>query len=762
MNQMTRTLAFVIAASASVIGAVVTHVATRPPEATDVAHKLIGQPFYPKFEKPSDVTGVRVAAWNPRTGKVEEFEVRNENGQWRIPSHFNYPADDTDQLAKSAASAMGIVRGSLVTDSANAAEFERRGLVDPLDGNATQGAGNTGTRITLFKGDETIADYIIGLRPGATDEKPADPLAGDEDSGKQAKAGTYYVRLPNENLIYLADVNIDVSTRFRDWIKKDLLELSQFDLRKITVNRYAVDEAAGKITPGDISELERGTSSEPWKLDGLDEVKEQIKSGVVTAMARALDDLQIVGIRKKPSLLVKYFTEGLKQEDFLQMIAIQQELQQYGFFFGQGERLWANEGEIVAGTQDGISYVLQFGEVFTGSDLEVEVGAAENAAATTPAADTAAPPAAANAAQAADGAPADAAADAAQADAPKSDAGEQEKSGKRSRYVIVKAEFDPSLLGPEPTPPVKPTPPAPAAKDEANPAADAATPPAADAKPATEAPQATPPATDKPAEAKPAEPKPAEPKPAEDKPATDAGTNCDDPAAEAKPAAETPPAAEAKPAADAKPEGDAKPADAAAPATDAKPAAEGDSAKPAPADAAAPATAPAGDAPPGDGKPAVRPRTPEDEYQEALKQYEQDLEAYEAKKKDYEKRLKDGQKKVADLNQRFAEWYYVISADLFEDLSVTRAQLVEPKSADPAGEAAPGVNPLDLQGLNLPGLNIPGSGTKPAGQPQEAESKDPAPTPPAGTPESSDKAAPEKAADGAAPSGDAAAKPASN
>lgn len=649
MNQMTRTLAFVIAASASVIGAVVAHIATQPPAAGDPAHELIGKEFYPNFTDPTKATAVRVAAWNPNSHKVEQFEVRYENGQWRIPSHNNYPADGREQLAKAAASAVGLVRGSLVSESADT--FERMGVVDPLDATAIQGAGSTGTRITLYEGDQVVADYIVGRRPG--EDAPAtesESTAAAEDSGKQSKSGRFYVRAPDEKLVYLADVNIDVSTRFRDWIKKDLLELSQFDLRKIIVNRYTIDEAQGVRVPGDVSELSRSTSSDPWKLNGLDEEKEKVKTGVVTAMARALDDLQIVGIRKKPAPLVRFFTEGTA--DILQLIAIQSDLQRHGFFFNpEGQSLWANEGEIVAGTQDGVSYVLRFGEVFTGSDLEVEVGAADGAtgdkptdaagAPEQPAADAAAATNADSAATpaAAEGSPADAASEPSDAE------------GKRSRYVLVEALFDPTLLGPEPTPPVKPTPPA-----------------ATDATPAAPTTEATPPA-----------PTPAAPSadpattPEAAPPATDDGSNCDDPA----PA--TPPVAADAPAA-------------AAPATPAAPTAD------APATPTPEAPAPDAAAPTADGQPVVRPKTPEDVYQEALKQYEQDLEAYEAKQKDYEQRLKDGQKKVDDLNKRFAEWYYVISADLFEDLSVTRAQLVEPVTppatdAAPAGDAAPAATP---------------------------------------------------------------------
>ena len=632
MNQMTRTLAFVIAASASVIGAVVAHIATKPPVVEDPAHELIGKEFFPGFTDPTKATAVRVAGWNPKTNKVEQFEVRNENGQWLIPSHNNYPADGQDQLAKAAASAVGIVRGSLASESADT--FERMGVIDPLDETAPQGAGATGTRITLYEGEQIVADYIIGQRPGESETQPEADVPGAEDnSGKQSKSGRFYVRSPEEKLVYLADVNIDVSTRFRDWIKKDLLDLSQFDLRKILVNRYSIDEAQGVRVKGDISELTRATSSDPWKLDGLDDLTEKVKTGVVTAMARALDNLQIVGIRKKPAPLVKFFTEGLAEGDILQIIAIQSDLQKHGFFFSpQSQALYANEGEIVAGTQDGVSYVLRFGEVFTGSDLEVEVGGGDATA------------------QPAEVAPPD---ENTAAEEPAADSGET--SGKRSRYVLVEALFDPSLLGPEPTPPVKPTAPGDAAPPAPTGDAAPATPPA---DPSV-TPDAAPPATD---------------------------SNCDDPApaaspADAAPANETPaaaPAAEtpATPVADT-------------PATD--------------------APAPAAEAPP-----VVRPKTPEDLYQEALQQYESDLEAYAARHKDYERRLKEGQKKVDELNQRFAEWYYVISADLFEDLSVTRAQLVEPVTPAATGDTPAGDTPAGLPATDAAPPEADGTSAAPA------------------------------------------------
>lgn len=698
MNQMTRTLAFVIAASASVIGAVVAHVVTRPPAVE--GYSDIGQPFYPDFTDPTKATAIRVAAWNPRTSRVEEFEVRQENGQWRIPSHYNYPADAQEQLAKAAASAVGILRGSLVSESSDT--HERFGVVDPLDSSALQGAGQTGTRITLFQGDQVLADFIIGKRQGQADESPEETASANEDgSGKQQKSGHFYVRRPDESRVYLADVKIDVSTRFRDWIKKDLLELTQFDLRKIVVNQYSIEIRGQDLVqvPGDVSELTRESSSDSWKLKGLDESKEKLKTGVVSAMARALDELQIVGIRKKPEPLVRFFRDGVLT-DTLQIIQVVQDLQRNGFYF-DGQHLYSSQGEVHAGTKDGVVYTLRFGEVFTGSDLEVEVGqqeaqaeaaekenAKDNTDAGTSDSATTTPPAgesdgASQQSSSSGGGQESAGGQETGSEQNKESVGEKEKAGKRSRYVIVEATFDPSLLGPPPTEPVRPTPPEgvqPAPQPPAE-GKDAPADPNAPKQPGNSSTppgetKATPPAG---TDGSPEAPPPVD-NPCDDTPQT--------PTEPPSASADTPPAPAAQSPADAKPPPPPAGANdpAAPPATTAPPAANPD---PAPA---------------ADAEATPRQKTPQELYEEALKKYEADLETYKTKKEDYDKRLKEGQKRVEELNKRFAEWYYVISADLFEDLRVSRAQLVEPvtppaesqqttPAATPDGSTPPSTTP---------------------------------------------------------------------
>ena len=59
-------------------------------------------------------------------------------------------------------------------------------------------------------------------------------------------------------------------------------------------------------------------------------------------------------------------------------------------------------------------------------------------------------------------------------------------------------------------------------------------------------------------------------------------------------------------------------------------------------------------------------------YDSAVKKYESDLAAYDEK-------VKAGEKLVKDLNRRFADWYYVISGDSFENLRQGRKTLVKEK-----------------------------------------------------------------------------------
>jgi len=80
--------------------------------------------------------------------------------------------------------------------------------------------------------------------------------------------------------------------------------------------------------------------------------------------------------------------------------------------------------------------------------------------------------------------------------------------------------------------------------------------------------------------------------------------------------------------------------------------------------------------------PAKKPEEQKAEEEKAKKEKEE----YETKKKDWEKKKEEGKKRAEKLSARFADWYYVISADAFKKLRVDRAQLVKPKEAPKPGD----------------------------------------------------------------------------
>jgi hypothetical protein len=144
------------------------------------------------------------------------------------------------------------------------------------------------------------------------------------------------------------------------------------------------------------------------------------------------------------------------------------DMQQKGFYFKADDSLASNEGELLAGTNEGIRYSLLFGKVFTGSDLEIEAGQAKDESGEKPEGATEGTEKSAGddgtrpAEDTGDGE--DKSGDAA------ADSDSDDTSLNKSRYVFILASFDESLLGARPEAPVKPEPPPEAAAPENNPA----------------------------------------------------------------------------------------------------------------------------------------------------------------------------------------------------------------------------------------------------------------------------------------------------
>ena len=356
MSESARTLTYAGVAVVSVIGAGLFGYLSQPARVT--GFEAVGTEFYPDFRVASDADSLRVVSFDADTATIRQFSIaQGDDGQWVIPSHSNYPADAADRLNKTANSIIGIKKGA--QKGSRESQHKELGVLDPLS-EETDFDGR-GQRVTLKKGDDVLVDYIIGKK------------ANEEDG-----ANLYYVRMPKEPEVFIAEIDLDLSTKFSDWIEDDLLKVDSGDLREVIVNKYSVDEQRGLIRDQEVSTLTREKSFGDWKLEGLNEETEEVKKKEVDDMVSAIDNLKIVGVRSKPKGInadLSVDPEIVKSQGQFQMMQI--DLQEKGFFIQPTDppKLYANEGNVMAATAEGVVYTLNFGEVVSGTQEEIEIGA---------------------------------------------------------------------------------------------------------------------------------------------------------------------------------------------------------------------------------------------------------------------------------------------------------------------------------------------------------------------------------------------------
>ncbi len=445
MNESSKTLAFVISA-AVMVGLAMTSYYVNLPKA-QAEFELVGTDFFADFDSSEQAKSLEVVAIDGDDLTLQRFSVKNENGLWRIPSHHNYPAEAADRLAETATSVMGLQREALAGRMAN--EHPRLGVVDPL-GDEIDDPESVGKRITLKDADnEVLVDYIIGKEAGEVSLSNSErELQASQDPEKY-----YYVRRADEQQTYKVKLDLDLSTKFSDWIDPDLLRLDRNNLVDIEIDNYSLEQdprnpqALLKVV-GDKLALTRSNNTEPWKLTELNEQTEELETSRINEITDVLTELKIAGVRPK----FKYkghllLTQDLKLNELPEFeqdkrgfgLAIQQlqgELEDKGFSLAGSARnleLVSQNGQLQVGTNEGVRYFLQIGKEVEGEEAEIEIGnPGESKAADE----------AANEKTDAESGLADAEVDA------------------KNRYLVVRVTFDDSLLGEKPvkpSEPVKPT-----------------------------------------------------------------------------------------------------------------------------------------------------------------------------------------------------------------------------------------------------------------------------------------------------------------
>ena len=328
MNELKTTILFGVTAAVLATAAMVID----PGAATPDVFSDQGEAFYPDFTDPQAPKAIEVVDYDEATATARPLKVEFAEGTWRVPSHFNYPADAEDRLANTAAALMELRKDAIVSDRVE--EHGDYGVIDPFAEGELSLEGR-GQRVTLKdENDATLADFIVGRK---VDGKP----------------NRSYMRVPTQKRVYEVETSADVSARFEDWIETDLLKTSAGDIRRVLVNRYSINERMGRLENQERLVLTK--KDDKWTMSGGGSPD----TSKMNDLTGALDSLKIVDVQPKPRNL----TEVLKGTAG---IAITQQsqlsLRQKGFFVTR-RGLLANEGEIVVDSKNGLQYTLRFGEI---------------------------------------------------------------------------------------------------------------------------------------------------------------------------------------------------------------------------------------------------------------------------------------------------------------------------------------------------------------------------------------------------------------
>ena len=376
MTEMAKTVLFVAAAASSLVVALM----MRPSSAVQDFEELIGTQLN-QFEL--DVAKrLEIVKFDQETASTREFEVAETDGLWSIPSKEGYPADATKQMADAATCL--IDREVLRVAGKSANDHEELGVIDPGTSNLDSKAKGIGIRVTITdSNDSALADMIIGKEV------------------KEAQ-GQYYVRNVNQDVVYV--VNLDpekLSTKFEDWIEDDLLKLNPMDIQRVNIKDYSAELhpvfANGRIAMqvqwdrrGEMR-LHYNSDDSKWQAEQLQQFdpekkelvdyqlaeEEELNDETLKELRSSLGDLLLVDVARKPAGLSAELKAGggdfMKNQDAANSL-IGRGFAPISLAPNSPPEILSTEGEIICTLQDGVEYVLRFGNLQIGEEGEAASG----------------------------------------------------------------------------------------------------------------------------------------------------------------------------------------------------------------------------------------------------------------------------------------------------------------------------------------------------------------------------------------------------
>jgi len=385
--------------------------------------------LFPELSDAAKAASLEIVSYDDELSTLHPFKVMQSGGVWVLPAHQNYPADAKEQLAAAATALVDLKMLDLVSKSPG--DHETYGVIEPDPEKIKPGMTGVGQLVEIRDGSgNKLARLIVG--------KEDKRRVGGDASGRTLR----FVRKAGQDPVYRVEIDTSkFTTDFDDWIEKDLLKLSPWDVRRLGLEDYSLvaAESNGRVgvqldrkyrvdlayddkdAKWSLARLEAFSEDGESKEETLPE-GEELASGKLNDLRNALGDLKIVDVARKPSGLS---SELKAEESFTNDREAVTSMQQKGFLPLKTGEILSTDGETIVGMKDGVEYVLRFGAPTT---VAAEAKSAK-------------------------------AKDAGSPEAGKDDAGET--SG---RYLLVMARFNEKLLE---KPTLDPLPEVPAGSDEA-------------------------------------------------------------------------------------------------------------------------------------------------------------------------------------------------------------------------------------------------------------------------------------------------------
>jgi hypothetical protein len=340
---------------------------SRPRQEDLTPKSFQGKVLFPAFDDPDKAAGLEIVRYDAKLGELHSFRVARDktaSDAWAIPSHSGYPAEAKDRMKDAALLLVDLK----ILDVASEIKGDHKlfGVVAPDKDKLEVGTEGVGDLVVFEdKKGQQLASLVVGKKVKGADSQR-------------------FVRVPTQDIVYIVKVDPEkLSTKFEDWIEKDLLKLSSWDIENVRVKTYTVARAGNRVALDQKLDLAAKFDNNEWKLQELITYRdneprkgtlgegEELNKDKLNDLKTAVDELAIVDVRRKPKGLGADLKAG---EGFMKDQEGLDDLFKRGFYpvqFGKGEpELLSANGEAWVGTKEGVEYVLRFGETVAGAEGE--------------------------------------------------------------------------------------------------------------------------------------------------------------------------------------------------------------------------------------------------------------------------------------------------------------------------------------------------------------------------------------------------------